>query len=85
VKLDYPYSDQQLTFLMQHARNEFARWDAAQSLLATYIKLNVVKHQQQQPLTLPLHVVDAFRALLLDELLDPALAAQILTFPSENE
>lgn len=85
VKLDYPYSDQQLTFLMQHARNEFARWDAAQSLLATYIKLNVAKHQQQQPLSLPLHVVDAFRAVLLDEKLDPALAAQILTLPSESE
>lgn len=84
VKLDYPYSDQQLTFLMQHARNEFARWDAAQSLLATYIKLNVAKHQQQ-PLSLPLHVVDAFRAVLLDEKLDPALAAQILTLPSESE
>ncbi|WP_260628963.1 aminopeptidase N [Serratia liquefaciens] len=85
VKLDYPYSDQQLTFLIQHARNEFARWDAAQSLLATYIKLNVAKHQQQQPLSLPLHVVDAFRAVLLDEKLDPALAAQILTLPSESE
>lgn len=85
VKLDYPYSDQQLTFLMQHARNEFARWDAAQSLLATYIKLNVTKYQQKQPLTLPLHVADAFRAVLLDEKLDPALAAQILTLPSENE
>ena len=85
VKLDYPYSDQQLTFLMQHARNEFARWDAAQSLLAVYIKLNVAKYQQQQPLSLPLHVVDAFRAVLLDEKLDPALAAQILTLPSENE
>ncbi|WP_455871642.1 aminopeptidase N [Serratia proteamaculans] len=85
VKLDYPYSDQQLTFLMQHARNEFARWDAAQSLLATYIKLNVAKHQQKQPLSLPLHVADAFRAVLLDETLDPALAAQILTLPSEGE
>ncbi|KYQ95257.1 aminopeptidase N [Serratia plymuthica] len=85
VKLDYPYSDQQLTFLMQHARNEFARWDAAQSLLATYIKLNVAKHQQKQPLSLPLHVADAFRAVLLDEKLDPALAAQILTLPSETE
>ncbi|WP_129543995.1 aminopeptidase N [Serratia sp. 1D1416] len=85
VKLDYPYSDQQLTFLMQHARNEFARWDAAQSLLATYIKLNVAKHQQKQPLSLPLHVADAFRAVLLDEQLDPALAAQILTLPSESE
>lgn len=85
VKLDYPYSDQQLTFLMQHARNEFARWDAAQSLLAIYIKFNVAKHQHKQPLSLPLHVVDAFRAVLLDEQLDPALAAQILTLPSEGE
>ncbi|QHA85826.1 aminopeptidase N [Serratia rhizosphaerae] len=85
VKLDYPYSDGQLTFLMQHARNDFARWDAAQSLLATYIKLNVAKHQQKQPLSLPLHVVDAFRAVLLAEKLDPALAAQILTLPTENE
>lgn len=85
VKLDYPYSDQQLTFLMQHARNDFARWDAAQSLLATYIKLNVARHQQKQPLSLPLHVADAFRAVLLDETLDPALAAQILTLPSESE
>ncbi|HDL7412817.1 TPA: aminopeptidase N C-terminal domain-containing protein, partial [Yersinia enterocolitica] len=85
VKLNYTYSDQQLTFLMQHARNEFSRWDAAQSLLATYIKLNVAKYQQKQPLTLPNHVADAFRAILLDENLDPALAAQILTLPSENE
>ncbi|AHG21989.1 aminopeptidase N [Chania multitudinisentens RB-25] len=85
VKLDYPYSDQQLAFLMQHARNEFARWDAAQSLLATYIKLNVAKYQQKQPLSLPLHVADAFRAVLLDEKLDPALAAQILTLPTANE
>ncbi|MGE4799042.1 aminopeptidase N [Yersinia hibernica] len=85
VKLDYTYSDQQLTFLMQHARNEFSRWDAAQSLLATYIKLNVAKYQQKQPLSLPSHVADAFRAILLDENLDPALAAQILTLPSENE
>lgn len=54
-------------------------------ILCRRFKLNVVKHQQQQPLTLPLHVVDAFRALLLDEQLAPALAAQILTFPSENE
>ncbi|MCK8537953.1 aminopeptidase N [Yersinia ruckeri] len=85
VKLDYPYSDQQLTFLMQHARNEFSRWDAAQMLLAIYIKLNVAKYQQKQPLSLPLHVADAFRAVLLDEQIDPALAAQILTLPAENE
>ncbi len=85
VKLDYNWSDAQLTFLMRHARNDFARWDAAQSLLATYIKLNVARHQQGQPLSLPLHVADAFRAVLLDEGRDPALTALILTLPSENE
>ena len=85
VKLDYKWSDAQLTFLMRHARNDFARWDAAQSLLATYIRLNVARHQQGQPLSLPLHVADAFRSVLLDEGRDPALTALILTLPGENE
>ncbi|MGP3593003.1 aminopeptidase N [Vagococcus sp. WN89Y] len=85
VKLEYNWSDQQLTFLMRHARNDFSRWDAAQSLLATHIKLNVARHQQGQALSLPLHVADAFRAILLDEQIDPALAAEILTLPSSGE
>lgn len=85
VKLDYKWSDQQLTFLMRYARNDFSRWDAAQSLLATYIKLNVARQQQGQPLSLPLHVADAFRAILLNDAIDPALAAEILTLPSQNE
>lgn len=85
VKLDYNWSDAQLTFLMRHAKNGFSRWDAAQSLLATYLRLNVARYQQKQPLSLPLHVVDAFRAVLLDEQGDPALMAQILTLPGENE
>ncbi|MCL7708053.1 aminopeptidase N C-terminal domain-containing protein, partial [Enterobacter kobei] len=50
-----------------------------------HIKLNVARYQQQQPLSLPLHVADAFRAILLDETIDPALAAEILTLPSQNE
>ena len=85
VKLDYNWSDAQLTFLMRHARNDFSRWDAAQSLLATHIKLNVARQQQAQPLLLPLHVADAFRAVLLEENSDPALMALILSLPGENE
>ncbi|MGM3192542.1 aminopeptidase N [Dickeya dadantii subsp. dieffenbachiae] len=85
VKLNYSWSDEQLTFLMRYASNAFSRWDAAQSLLANYIRLNVARHQQQQPLSLPMHVVDAFRGVLLDERLDPMLASQILSLPGENE
>ncbi|WP_263063085.1 aminopeptidase N [Dickeya dadantii] len=85
VKLNYSWSDEQLTFLMRYASNAFSRWDAAQSLLANYIRLNVARHQQQQPLSLPMHVVDAFRGVLLDDKLDPMLASQILSLPGENE
>lgn len=85
VKLDYNYSDQQLTFLMQHARNDFSRWDAAQALLAIYIKKNVASAQQNKPFFMPEHVIEAFRNVLLDTEIDPALAAQILKLPSQNE
>ena len=85
VRLEYPYSDQQLTFLMQHARNDFARWDAAQMLLAKYVRLNVARSQQGQPLSLPEHVVTAFGCVLADEQRDAALRAQILTLPTEVE
>lgn len=85
VKLEYAYQDQQLAFLMQHATNEFSRYDAAQMLLAKYIRLNVANVQQRQTLFLPETVIDAFRAVLLSETLDPALIAQILTLPSDNE
>ncbi|MBW6351742.1 aminopeptidase N C-terminal domain-containing protein, partial [Pseudomonas aeruginosa] len=43
------------------------------------------RHQQGQPLSRPVHVADAFLAILLDEKIDPALAAEILTLPSANE
>lgn len=85
VKLDYPYTDKQLTFLMAHARNDFARWDAAQMLIGKYVRLNVANWQAGNALELPIELVDAFRAVLLDEQLDPALAALILTLPKETE
>ncbi|EPQ7199851.1 MULTISPECIES: aminopeptidase N [Providencia] len=85
VKLDYPYSDEQLAFLMQYASNEFSRWDAAQQLIGNYVKINVANYQAGNALVLPEHVIDAFRAVLLNDTIDPALAALILTLPSENE
>ncbi|MGF1726407.1 aminopeptidase N [Photobacterium nomapromontoriensis] len=85
VILEYDYSDADLTFLMVHARNEFARWDAGQILLAKYIKQNVVCIQQGAAFSLPSEVIDAFRGVLLDEMLDPAFIAEMLTLPNENE
>ena len=70
MKLELKWSDQQLTFLCATRATIFPL-GRAQSLLANYIKLNVNRHQQGQPLSLLVHVADAFRAILLDKKIDP--------------
>ncbi|WP_408647089.1 aminopeptidase N [Vibrio taketomensis] len=85
VKLEYDYSDEELTFLMVHARNEFARWDAGQMLLAKYIRSNVESVQAGGEVSLPEQVVDAFRGVLLSKELEPAFIAEVMSLPSHNE
>ncbi|MGB2079828.1 MAG: DUF3458 domain-containing protein, partial [Vibrio sp.] len=85
VKLDYPYCDQDLMHLMMHCQNEFARWDASQSLLGKYIRQNIEAYQQQEAMQLPDAVIDAMRGVLLSDALEPAFIAQMLTLPSANE
>ncbi|USD61889.1 aminopeptidase N [Vibrio sp. SCSIO 43140] len=85
VRLNFEYSDEQLAFLMVHARNDFAKWDAGQMLLAKYIKSNVEAVQKGLKVELPDLVVDAFRGVLLNKELEPAFIAEALSLPSFNE
>ncbi|MDN3610072.1 aminopeptidase N [Vibrio ostreicida] len=85
VKLDYHYSDDELAFLMIHARNDFARWDAGQILLAKYIRSNVEAVQSGQEVTLSPLLIDAFRGVLLSDRLEPAFIAEMMALPSHNE
>ncbi len=85
VRSEYEYSDEQLAFLMIHARNEFAKWDAGQMLLAKHIKANVSNIKTGGKVALPTLVVDAFRGVLLSENSDPAFTAEALSLPSFNE
>ncbi|GAA5644770.1 aminopeptidase N [Vibrio proteolyticus] len=85
VKLEYDYSDDSLIFLMVHARNEFARWDAGQMLLAKYIRSNVAGVQNGEDIVLPEAVIDAFRGVLLSDTLEPAFIAEMMALPSHNE
>ncbi|MCS3456020.1 aminopeptidase N [Aeromonas sp. BIGb0405] len=83
VKLHYDYSDRDLAFLMRHARNEFARWDAAQMLINKAVIANVAAHQLGKEVTLSSDLVAAFVAILDEAGLDPALKAEILALPGE--
>jgi aminopeptidase N len=85
VRLNFEYSDEQLAFLMVHARNDFAKWDAGQMLLAKYIKSNVEAVQKGANVELPELVVDAFRGVVLNSELEPAFIAEALSLPSFNE
>ncbi|OIQ26374.1 aminopeptidase N [uncultured Vibrio sp.] len=85
VVLEYEYTDSELIFLMNHARNEFARWDAGQMLLAKYIKSNVTNVQNQSDVVIDPQVIDAFRGVLLSKDLEPAFIAEVLSLPSHNE
>ncbi|EGR2045183.1 aminopeptidase N [Vibrio parahaemolyticus] len=85
VKLEYDYSDAELIFLMKHATNDFARWDASQMLLAKYIRQNVSNVQTGSEVQLSEDLIDAFRGVLLDENLEPAFIAQVFSLPSINE
>ena len=83
VKLHFDYSDEALAFLMRHARNEFARWDAAQMLINKAVIDGVARVQHGQGVELSQTLLAAFIAILEDAELDPALKAEILTLPGE--
>ncbi len=85
VKLEYDYSDEELVFLMSNATNEFARWDAGQIMMAKYIRENVLRVQNGQEVELSDVVIDAFRGVLLNDSLEPAFVAEMLSLPSHNE
>ncbi len=83
VKLSFPYSRDQLMFLMQHDSDGFNRWDAGQQLSVQVLQELIGQHQAGQPLQLDQRLIDALRTVLMDETLDQAMVAEMLSLPSE--
>ena len=83
VKLDYPYRDEELAVLMAHDRNDFVRWEAAQSLAQRTILENVALRAAGEEMRANLVLENAFQALVSDRSADPALLAQAIILPDE--
>ncbi len=81
VKLDYPYSDEQLTLLAKSSIDEFVRWDAVQMLINKAVVDNLSRLQRGDVALVPRTLIDVFRTTLEDVALDRALQAQMLTLP----
>ncbi|MDK2777865.1 MAG: aminopeptidase N [Pseudomonadota bacterium] len=78
VKVEFAQSDDDLLFLLQHDSDGFNRWDAGQRLM-----LNWIRSAQQGSFALTDSAVQAFRSLLQDKTLDPAMVTYLLSLPSE--
>ena len=83
IKLSFPYSRDQLMFLMQHDSDGFNRWEAGQQLSVQVLQELIGQHQRGEPLVLDQRLVEACRTLLADETLDQAMVAEMLSLPGE--
>lgn len=78
VKLDYAYSTEQLLVLLANCNDGFMRWNAGQILLSRCIDEAMANEQWQ----MPEHVTHGFVAVMLDDALDNALKARVVSMPS---
>jgi aminopeptidase N len=83
VKLSFPYSRDQLMFLMQHDSDGFNRWEAGQQLSVQVLQELIGQHQRGEPLVLDQRLVAALRSVLENQQLDQAMVAEMLSLPGE--
>jgi len=83
VKLSYPYSPDQLMFLMQHDSDGFNRWEAGQQLAVQALQAMIGQQQRGEALQLDARLTQAFAHLLDNPQLDQAMLAEMLSLPAE--
>jgi aminopeptidase N len=84
VRLDYPYSRDDLIYLMIRDTDGFNRWEASQQLALKVIKGLMLQYQAGKPFAMDPKLVEAYQIVLQDSSLDPAIVALMLNLPSED-
>jgi len=84
VKYHYAYSDQELQLVMSCASDQFAAWDAGQSLFNKYLIKNVNALRSSESLYLPESFTFSFKNVFSKHRCDPALVADMFDFISES-
>lgn len=83
VKLHFPYSREDLSFLLTHDSDGFNRWDAGQRLALLALDDLIAAHRNGVEKVMDTRVIDAFKVLLNGPMSDKAVLAEMLTLPSE--
>ncbi len=83
VRLHYPYSKDELVFLMRHDSDSFNRWDACQRLAMAEINQLIEVMAQGETGQPDQQLIGAFGHVIADTTLDLAVKAEMLMLPSE--
>lgn len=81
VKVNYEYSEKQLALLMENCEDSFNLYEIAQ----TYHKLILKRLVEDDKYEVPERYLNSYKALLLDETLDPAIRVYALRIPGFDE
>jgi len=82
VKLTYPYQHSDLILLMTQDEDLFNRWDCAQRIGLEAIYNLMAAYQEDKALVAPADFIEAYKALLHQEITDPHFFAHMLALPS---
>lgn len=83
VKLDYPYSREDLGHLMANDSDGFNRWEACNQLALAVLQDLINASLNSAGLELDRRLLEAYRGLLTDPSLDRAMVALMLSLPTE--
>ena len=85
VRVDYPYRDEELLFLLRHEQDPFNRWEAGQRLAVRLLLGLVADFRAGRELVLAEEFIAAVGGLLTEAAAgDKAFFCQLLTLPSEE-
>ncbi|MAD58335.1 MAG: aminopeptidase N [Porticoccus sp.] len=84
VRLDFPYSEDDLVLLIIHDPDGFSSWNACQQLAVSTMKKMQLEYITRKKLALKPHLYEAFFAVINRSFKDKAMQALLLTLPSEQ-
>lgn len=82
VRINFPYSRENLLFLMRNDNDGFCRWDAAQQLGLATIAEVMQQLKNDEAVHVDESLIEAYRSLLENNSLDKAMVALMLELPS---
>ena len=84
VKVDYSYSDAQLTLLMANDDDGYNRWEAVKKYMTKYILKLSEEIRNNRELHIPSGLISSIESILGDVSLEKNFIARVITLPNEK-